>query len=83
MRNIKVYSSPTCGYCNQLKDWLKEKGVEFEEFNVFENEEARDFIVKKSGQMGVPVSLIADENGENEEVVLGFDPDKIGQLLGL
>ena len=83
MRTIKVYSSPTCSYCNQLKDWLKEKGVEFEEFNVFEDEEARDSIVKKSGQMGVPVSLIADENGENEEIVLGFDQDKIGGLLGL
>lgn len=82
MKNIKIYTSPTCTFCHQLKEWLQEKGVEFEEFDVFADEDARDFIVKKSGQMGVPVSLVTAEDS-NEEVVIGFDTDKLTQLLGL
>jgi len=82
MKNVKIYTSPTCTFCHQLKEWLQEKGVEFEEFDVFADEDARDFIVKKSGQMGVPVSLITSED-DSEEVVVGFDTDKFTQILGL
>lgn len=83
MKKVKIYSTPTCGYCNQLKSWLNEKGIEFEEFNVQVDDEARDFIVRKSGQMGVPVTIISDKDGKNEELVLGFDTNKIESLLGL
>jgi len=74
---VEVYSTPTCMYCNLLKDFLKEKDVEFTEINVAEDEEKRTYIVEKSGQMGVPVILI------DEEVVIGFNKDKISELLGL
>jgi glutaredoxin-like YruB-family protein len=74
---VEVYSTPTCMYCNLLKDFLKEKNVEFTEINVADDEEKRTYIVEKSGQMGVPVTLIG------EEVVIGFNKDKISELLGL
>jgi len=74
---VEVYSTPTCMYCNLLKDFLKEKNVEFTEINVADDEEKRTYIVEKSGQMGVPVTLI------DEEVVIGFNKDKISELLGL
>jgi len=74
---VEVYSTPTCMYCNLLKDFLKEKDVEFTEINVAEDEEKRTYIVEKSGQMGVPVTLI------DEEVVIGFNKDKISELLGI
>lgn len=74
---VDVYSTPTCMYCNLLKDFLKENGVEYTEHNVAEDEEQRNFIVEKSGQMGVPVTLIDDE------VIIGFDQAKISEKLGL
>jgi glutaredoxin-like YruB-family protein len=64
---IKVYSTPTCPWCHRLKDYLKSKGIEFEDIDVSENQEAADEMVEKSGQMGVPV---ADINGK---IIVGFD----------
>ena len=72
---IKVFSTPTCPYCVALKEFFKEHNIEFEDIDVSQDEKARDEMVEKSGQMGVPV---VDINGE---IVIGFDKEKISQLL--
>ncbi|MBU1046425.1 glutathione S-transferase N-terminal domain-containing protein [Patescibacteria group bacterium] len=77
MTKVKMYSTPTCGYCNMAKDFLEEKGVEVEVFDVSVDEDKRKELVDKSGQMGVPVLEIGDE------IVIGFDQSRISQLLNL
>lgn len=72
---IKIYSTPTCPYCVTLKNFLKEKGIEFLDIDVSQDEKELKEMVDKSGQMGVPV---ADINGQ---IVVGFDRDKICELL--
>ena len=72
---IKVYSTPACPYCHLLKEYLKEKGVEFEDIDVSQNENALQELVQKTGQMAVPV---VDIDGE---IVIGFDKEKIDRLL--
>ncbi len=74
---INIYTTPTCGYCQMVKNFLKEKGIEYAEFDVSADNEKADEMVKKSGQMGVPVIEIGDE------IVVGFDKKKISELLGL
>jgi len=74
---IKVYSTPTCPYCVTLKEWLKEKNIEFEDVDVAADERARDEMIQKSGQMGVPV---IDVNGQ---IVVGFDKEKLCKILKL
>ena len=74
---VRVYSTPTCPYCIRTKQFLKENNIEFEDIDVSTNQQASQEMVDKSGQMGVPV---LDINGE---IVVGFDKDKISQLLGL
>lgn len=76
---VKVYSTPTCPYCVTLKQFLKENNIEFEDIDVSlsQNKEALDEMTKKSGQMGVPV---VDINGE---IVVGFDKEKISELLNI
>lgn len=74
---VKVYSTPTCPYCIRTKQFLKENSVGFEDIDVSTNKQAGQEMIEKSGQMGVPV---LDINGE---IVVGFDKDKISQLLGL
>ena len=76
-KKVKIYSTPTCVYCVTLKEFFKEKGVEFEDVDVSLNEEAAREMIMKTGQMGVPVVEIG------EEVIVGFDRDKIIQALGL
>jgi glutaredoxin-like YruB-family protein len=75
-QKVKVYSTPTCSYCVAAKDFFKEKGVEFENLDVSQDKQAADEMVEKTGQMGVPVIVI----GDNEPIV-GFDKDKVQALL--
>lgn len=77
MTKIKVFSSPICPYCTTLKEFLKERGVEFEEIDVSQDEKAIKEMVEKTGQMGVPVMEI------DGEIVVGFDREKIIKLLKL
>lgn len=80
-----IYSTPTCHYCHLLKDWLKENNVDFEEKDVSVDAAARQEMVEKSHQLGVPVSIVGIDENDNsrEEVVIGFDQMRLGQMLGL
>ena len=73
---IKVYSTPTCPYCRMAEDFLTEKKIEFEDLDVSENDQARDEMIEKTGQMGVPV---LDVNGK---IIGGFDKDRIEEAIG-
>jgi glutaredoxin 3 len=72
---VTVYSTPTCGYCRMAKNYLKEKNVAFTDYNVASNSEKAQEMVRKSGQMGVPV---LDVNGK---IIIGFDRAAIDQAL--
>ncbi|PIQ92878.1 MAG: NrdH-redoxin [Parcubacteria group bacterium CG11_big_fil_rev_8_21_14_0_20_39_14] len=72
---IKVYSTQTCPYCTTLKEWLKEKNFEFEDIDVNRDEEALNEMLKKSGQLGVPM---IDIDGQ---IIVGFDKERISKLL--
>lgn len=76
-KKVKVYSTPICPHCIALKQFLDEHNIDYEDINVAEDEKAAEEMIKKSGQMGVPVAEI------NGEIVVGFDEGKISQLLGL
>ncbi len=71
----KVYSTLTCPFCKMAKAYLEQKGVAFEDFDVSRDVAARDEMIKKSGQMGVPV---IDINGN---IVIGFDKERLDALL--
>lgn len=72
---VKVYSTPTCPYCVTLKEFLKEKGIDFEDIDVSQDEKELDKMIADSGQMAVPV---LDIDGQ---IVVGFDKEKISELL--
>ena len=72
---IKIYSTPTCPYCYLVKNYFKEKNIEFEDINVAENEESLKEMMDKSGQMGVPV---IDIEGV---IVVGFNRAEIDRIL--
>ena len=75
--HIRVFSTDTCPYCVTLKAFLDEKGLSYEDINVAEDEKAKEEMITKSGQMGVPVVEI------DGEIIVGFDRGKISQLLGI
>ncbi|MBI4250112.1 glutaredoxin family protein [Candidatus Uhrbacteria bacterium] len=77
MANVTIYSTPTCGYCKMAKAYFQENNVEYTEKDVSVDAAARDEMVQKSGQLGVPV---IDIDGN---LVVGFDKSKLAELLAL
>lgn len=80
-KTITVYTTKTCPYCNMVKGWLTENKFPFTEKRVDEDREAAQEMVLKSGQMGVPFTVIADKDNDKEEGVLGFDQPRLKQVL--
>lgn len=74
---VKVYTTNSCPWCVKAKTYLKSKDIAFEELNVQEDMDARQEMVNKSRQMGVPV---LDINGT---VIIGFDKPAIDTALNL
>lgn len=74
---VKVYSTPTCPWCNKAKGFLKQNNISFEDIDISNDENAADVMVKKSGQMGVPV---IDINGT---IIVGFDQEAIMKALSI
>ena len=75
MKDVKIYSTPTCHFCHMAKDYFQENNIQYTEFNVAEDTEKRAEMMEKTGQMGVPVIEIGGE------VVIGFNEAKIKELL--
>ncbi len=72
---VVLYTTPTCAYCRKTKDYLRQRKVRFTEHNVASNQSKADEMVRKSGQMGVPV---LDVNGK---VIVGFNQPEIERAL--
>jgi glutaredoxin-like YruB-family protein len=77
VKNVTIYSTPTCPFCIRAKQYLKEKNIQFTDYDVGSNPDKADEMIKKSGQMGVPVIEVG------ESVIIGFDKEKINEALGL
>jgi len=72
---IIIYRTETCPYCHEAKEFLDSKSIPYKEIDVSKDEKAAARMVKKSGQLGVPV---LDINGQ---IVVGFDREKILKLI--
>jgi len=77
MKTVKIYSTPTCPWCIRTKQFLKDNNVAFTDIDVSSDQAAAEEMIKKTGQMGVPV---LDIEGE---IIVGFDKEKIKATLGL
>ncbi|MFA5357726.1 MAG: glutaredoxin domain-containing protein [archaeon] len=75
MAKILVYSTKTCPYCVMAKNWLRDKKIKFEDFDVGVDRKKAEEMIEKSGQMGVPVIEI------DGEIIIGFDQAKIESIL--
>lgn len=76
-KKVTIYSTPTCHYCHQAKEFLKGNKVDFEEVDISQNEKAAEEMMEKSDQMSVPV---LDINGK---IIIGFDQEAVKKALGI
>lgn len=74
---VKVYSTQSCIWCKKVKEYLSDKGVQFDAIDVGMDREAAKKMVAETGQMGVPV---IDVDGK---YIVGFDKAALDEALGL
>ena len=77
MKEVKVYSTPTCHYCHLAKDFFKANNVPFVDYDVASDIEKRKEMIALSGQMGVPVIVVGDE------FTIGFNKRDLAKMVGL
>ena len=83
MKTVTIYTTPTCPFCKRLKEFLDNKGVEYENRDVLDNETNLEEMKKYSGgAMTVPV-IILNKDQEDQEMQIGFDLEKISDALGI
>lgn len=74
---VDIYSTNSCHFCHMAKEWLTEKNIPYNDFNVGMDQAKRKEMVEITGQLGVPVIKIGND------VMIGFNPEKMAQLLGV
>ena len=74
---VDIYSTNSCHFCHMAKEWLTEKNIPYNDFNVGLDQAKRKEMVEITGQLGVPVIKIGND------VMIGFNPEKMATLLGV
>lgn len=77
MANVTIYTTPTCHFCHQAKEFFKEHNVAYTEKDVASDLDARKEMVDKTGQLGVPVIEVDDK------IMVGYDQDTLAEALGV
>ena len=75
MKKIIIYTTPTCHYCKNVKEFLDEKKLKYTVIDVAADKVKRAELIEKSGQMGVPVTMIGDK------IIIGFNKEALLDAL--
>jgi len=75
MKKVTLYTTPSCQYCEQAKEYMKEHDIDYKYYDVSEDTDRRKEMIEKSGQMGVPVIELGDE------LMVGFDEDRFDEMV--
>ena len=81
IEKIIIYSTPFCSYCESAKQYLDKNNISYQDVNVLQDKHAQEEMIKKSKQRGVPV-IIIKKNGK-ENILVGFQKDRLKEILGL
>jgi glutaredoxin 3 len=73
--SVHIYTTPSCGFCTLAKKYLSGKNVSYTEHDVSRDVRKAEEMVRKTGQMGVPVLEI------NGKIIVGFNRPAIDQAL--
>lgn len=86
-KKVEIYSTPTCTYCTQAKDFFDKHGIAYTPYDVSTDAAKRTEMVEKTGQMGVPVIVLTPEgetvNPDDVEIVIGFNKKHLMETFGI
>ncbi len=72
---VVVYTQQDCPPCGWVKDFLSRRGVEYEERSIDEGFAVVREMTQKYNSQSTPTVIIGDE------VLIGYDPERLSQLL--
>ncbi len=75
MSQVILFSTRSCSWCKRAKRYLRENQVRFKEVDIERDPKAAQDVIKKTGQMGVPVIKIGSK------WIVGFDQTRIEREL--
>jgi glutaredoxin-like YruB-family protein len=76
MADLKIYTQPSCGYCRELKDYLKEHNIDYEDRDITKDRSALDELVNKYKVRATPLIVY------HEKTLVGFNPDELQKMIG-
>lgn len=79
-KNVTIFTTNTCGYCQMVKKYLAAKGVGYEEVNLDEHPERQAEAMALSGAMTVPVTVVT-KNDDTQEVIVGYNLAKLAPAV--
>ena len=79
MKKVTIYTTPTCAYCKMAKDYFAQNNIDYIELDVAKDLNAQQDMIKKSGQLGVPVIMVSD--GKSEKLLVGYNKSRLEELL--
>jgi glutaredoxin 3 len=71
-KNVTIFTTNTCGYCQMVKKYLGAKGVTYEEVNLDQHPHRQAEAQQLSGALTVPVTLITKDD-DSQEVIVGYN----------
>ena len=80
-KTITIYTTNTCAYCVMVKKWLASKGLGYEEVNLEQHPERQAEMMQLSGQMAVPVTVVADADNDHKDITIGWNPGKLATAV--
>jgi len=82
VKKVRLYATTSCPYCKMEASFLDQNKVDYDYVLVDLDRNAAQEMVRKTGQMGVPVTEIIYDNGD-EEYIIGFDKPRLSEILSI
>ncbi len=79
-KNITIFTTNTCGYCQMVKKWLTAKGHQYQEVNLDEHPERQAEALQLSGALTVPVTVVTRDD-DSREVIVGYNLAKLAPAV--
>lgn len=82
MKNVRIYTTQWCGYCDRAKSLLEREGVPFEEIDVEGDRDTRTWLLEASGQRTVPQIFIGEQSiGGSDDLATLVRSNRLDGLL--
>ena len=75
-RKVVIFTRPDCAPCFVVKGFLDGMGVDYEERDVTQDQSAVEELLQKYDSHSTPTVVIG------EQVMVGFNPERLDKILG-